>query len=164
MEETRLDILENDLLDYQRITNATFRALKRQVSRNRLGINDIAEHLGLGTLGVYRVEIDLGGDSLIDVGETKIIRCYAYDGWLDVSSTIVKWKVVRDSGEETDDMVWNNDHKDFSYRTNPDNDDKSAWIAITLADLNGKDKVRFTFTAYFDEEEFAETELDFINS
>lgn len=47
----------------------------------------------------------LGG--FMGYGETDTLSSIVYRGWIDITSTVKKWKIERDSGDSADDAVWN---------------------------------------------------------
>lgn len=50
------------------------------------------------------VEDTLGG--FIGKGETDTLSSIVYRGWVDITSTVTKWKIERDSGDQADDEAW----------------------------------------------------------
>lgn len=93
--------------------------------------------------GIYEMDIDTGGDTLIGRGEEKNITCSIINGLHeDVTGDVTAWTVARDSGNEAADTAWGYDHKAFA-----------GTLAITLDDLQSAEKVTFMFMATMADEE-----------
>ena len=59
----------------------------------------------------YRMEIDNNGMDALAYGESMTVVCSVYKGFDDVTTKVAKWKIVRDSGDPTEDEAWNNSSK-----------------------------------------------------
>lgn len=53
-----------------------------------------------------RIEIDNNGMDAMAYGETMDIKCTVYKGWDDMTDKVVTWKIVRDTGNPTEDAAW----------------------------------------------------------
>ena len=53
-----------------------------------------------------RIEIDTQGDNFLAFGETMDITCRVFKGWSDITDTVTKWRITRDSGDTADDEAW----------------------------------------------------------
>ena len=61
-----------------------------------------------------RIEVDIQGDNFLSYGEKKDITCKVFRGWEDITNTITKWGIVRDSGDMADDEAWAIKNKNFA--------------------------------------------------
>jgi hypothetical protein len=59
----------------------------------------------------YRMEIDNNGMDALAYGESMTVVCSVYKGFDDVTTKVAKWKIMRDSGDPTEDEAWNNSSK-----------------------------------------------------
>lgn len=83
-------------------------------------------------------------------GETNTLKFSAWKGFFDVTDTVSKWTIVRDSGDSANDTVWNNSDKARNFNGTID-------IAYTkeINDLGTNDYVYrtlFTVTAVGDDD------------
>ena len=63
----------------------------------------------------YRMAIDQSLGGYLAPNETETITCTVYDGYgQDMTYLFTKWSVIRDSGDESSDLVWNAEHQDIS--------------------------------------------------
>lgn len=84
-----------------------------------------------------RMEVDNSLDGFLGYGETCTLTCRVMKGWEDVTDTVKRWTVTRDTGDAADDTVWNNSAKakafagtiDISW-TAEDNDLGSAYTTL----------------------------------
>lgn len=63
------------------------------------------------TLLPLRMEIDNQGMDALAYGESMLVTCTVWKGWDEVTDSVAGWKIVRDSGDETEDAAWNNSAK-----------------------------------------------------
>lgn len=63
------------------------------------------------TLLPLRMEIDNQGMDTLAYGESMLVTCTVWKGWDEVTGSVAEWKIVRDSGDETEDAAWNNSAK-----------------------------------------------------
>ncbi len=63
------------------------------------------------TLLPLRMEIDNQGMDTLAYGESMLVTCTVWKGWDEVTDSVAEWKIVRDSGDETEDAAWNNSAK-----------------------------------------------------
>ena len=54
-----------------------------------------------------RVETTDSLSGFMGYGDTDTLSSVVYRGWIDITSTVKKWKIERDSGDSADDAVWN---------------------------------------------------------
>lgn len=93
------------------------------------------------------LNVDTEGYTELAYGEHLHVICAAMRGWTDVTDDVVRWTVVRDSGDEADDAAWllrpkvrNFDGEiDIYHDSNPSIDD------LGNVQVQG---TQFTFTAY----------------
>lgn len=57
--------------------------------------------------------IDKGGDDFIGFGEIRIITCKVFEGYQDITDTVTRWNVRRNTGYSAADEEWNIAHKSF---------------------------------------------------
>ena len=54
----------------------------------------------------YRLEINTEGNTTIAFGEVLHLHCKVYKGFSDITSSVTRWSIVRDSGSPVDDSTW----------------------------------------------------------
>lgn len=97
-----------------------------------------------------RMEIKDSGDGFLAYGESCTVTCTILRGWKDITDTVTRWKVERDTGSPADDAVWNNSTKAQEF-------DGSIVISYTeeendLSKTNRVLSTLFMFTAYGEED------------
>lgn len=94
-----------------------------------------------------RMEIDTQGDQFLAYGESLTVTCHVKKGWDDLTSEVVRWHVVRDSGDPADDAAWKlrDKVKNFDGTIEMCHDEDA-----TIDDLGNTNTLStlFTFTAY----------------
>ncbi len=63
----------------------------------------------------YRLVIDTAGSDTLAYGESLNVTCSVWKGWDDVTGKVQSWKIVRDSGDPTEDEAWDNSSKAQSF-------------------------------------------------
>lgn len=128
-------------------------------------IGDMLEQMGRN----LHMEIDCdGGDNVVGYGETKHISCRIFNGYnKDVTDSIVKWSIVRDSGPGTTEDIDNGDEEWNRYKAKVRNfKGEIDLLFVQGDDVDGLplddfgyvrnpnlNKVVFTITAYTAEDE-----------
>ncbi len=99
-----------------------------------------------------RMDVKDSGDGFLAYGESCTVTCTILRGWKDITDTVTRWKVERDTGSPADDAVWNNSAKAQNF-------DGTLVISYTedendLSKTNRVLSTLFMFTAYgeYDEE------------
>lgn len=94
-----------------------------------------------------RMEIDTQGDQFLAYGESLTVTCHVKKGWDDLTPEVVRWQVVRDSGDPADDAAWKlrDKVKNFAGTIELCHDEDA-----TIDDLGNMNTLStlFTFTAY----------------
>lgn len=60
------------------------------------------------------LELETNGDGFLAMGESVFFSYRLMHGWQDITSTVNNWRIERDSGNPTEDLVWNNAHNNFA--------------------------------------------------
>lgn len=69
-------------------------------------LQDLINALLAGKGDFTMMHIDTGGDCTMAFGETRTITCRVSRGLEDVTASVVRWEVTRDSGQPLDDAAW----------------------------------------------------------
>ena len=95
-----------------------------------------------------RIEIDTQGDNFLAFGETMDITCRVFKGWSDITDTVTKWRITRDSGDTADDEAWAIKNKNFAgnitlaYEDLGDNAITSVSTLFTVTATNKTDTAK----------------------
>lgn len=54
------------------------------------------------------------GDGFLALGESTTLTCKVTHGWNDITGNVSSWSIIRESGNQTDDNVWNINHTNFN--------------------------------------------------
>lgn len=54
------------------------------------------------------------GDGFLALGESTTLTCKVTHGWNDITDNVDTWSIIRESGNQADDNVWNINHTDFN--------------------------------------------------
>ena len=54
------------------------------------------------------------GDGFLAYGESTTLTGKVTHGWNDITDNVTSWSIVRESGNQADDNVWNINHTDFN--------------------------------------------------
>ena len=104
-------------------------------------ISEIDKNIGEG---VVRMEVDSSLGWMIGKDETTVISVKVYKRWVDITSLMTSWTWTRSSGDEADDLIWNQEHTTLT---------NSA--SISFADLGNALQTnvscKFTIKATYDE-------------
>ena len=95
-----------------------------------------------------RIKIDTQGDNFLAFGETMDITCRVFKGWNDITDTVTKWRITRDSGDTADDEAWAIKNKNFAgnitlaYEDLGDNAITSVSTLFTITATNKTDTAK----------------------
>lgn len=93
----------------------------------------------------YHLDINSNGDNFLAFGESIHLRCSLWKGmYLDMTNTVERWTITRDTGRTNEDMVWNLSEKARRFDGEIDIEFSSRHN-----DLGDSATARFTITAHF---------------
>ena len=101
------------------------------------------------------MEIDTQGMRDLAYGESVLMTCKLFKGYVDVTERATRWEILRDSGDEAEDAAWKVKDKvkafngSMTISFSKEDNDLSLSQPVTV----------FTIKAYQQEEEIAETIL-----